>query len=394
MMTNSVLAGSTPSSTRSTATGSSQLSNPITDNTCSSCTDPHDQHQADAMPFSMAFSLINAPVASQQNLVAGQRHSGTLPTMGASLAGTQLTGTPLNHPLSGTNPLPQTTSFATSSYGQQLQSQHTQATTNLSAEQMAVGQALALAEAPVAIKPITQPVNQPLDSQKTGQALTGYLSIDSVGQQQSQLNTVTAQTSFSPVTAMVKSDTMMAQNLFQGLHTPATITDAASVDIVDSVNQILASSSRSQASVAQWGPVSVSQTAPMLQQAHEMRSPLREQLKFQIDQQIKQAEIRLDPPELGKVELNVRLDGDRLHIQMHAANSSVRDALLMGLDRLRAELAMDHGGQIDVDISQGESQQKQASPMAEFAIAAATANGTELSYSSREQQADHVDLLA
>ena len=194
---------------------------------------------------------------------------------------------------------------------------------------------------------------------------------------------------------MIKADNLMSNGLFQAMHAPlANVSDASPVDIVDSVNQILASTTRSTANVAQWGPVSVSQSAPLLQQAHEMLSPLREQLKFQIDQQIKQAEIRLDPPELGKVELNVRLDGDRLHIQMHAANSSVRDALLTGLDRLRAELAMDHGGQIDVDISQDDRQQKQESQSADFAIAAAANNGAEQSYNSNAQQQDHVDLLA
>ncbi|QFU20464.1 flagellar hook-length control protein FliK [Shewanella eurypsychrophilus] len=116
---------------------------------------------------------------------------------------------------------------------------------------------------------------------------------------------------------------------------------------------------RTQAAVSQWGPVSVSAAAPLAQQAQEMLTPLREQLRFQIDQKIKQAELRLDPPSLGKVELSIRLDGDRLHIQMHAANANVRDSLLMGLDRLREELAMDHGGQIELDIGQGEKHEQQ-----------------------------------
>ncbi|MCE9686217.1 flagellar hook-length control protein FliK [Shewanella sp. AS16] len=114
-----------------------------------------------------------------------------------------------------------------------------------------------------------------------------------------------------------------------------------------------------QTGVSQWGPVSVSPNAAMTQQAQEMLTPLREQLRFQIDQQIKHAELRLDPPELGKVELNIRLDGDRLHVQMHAVNPAVRDALSTGLERLRAELAMDHGGQIQLDIGSGRGEARQ-----------------------------------
>ncbi|WP_237524108.1 flagellar hook-length control protein FliK [Shewanella sp. KX20019] len=169
--------------------------------------------------------------------------------------------------------------------------------------------------------------------------------------------------------------------------------DSASIDTIESAHQIIASNTRAQSAVAQWGPVSVSQAAPMLQQAQEMLSPLREQLRFQIDQQIKQAELRLDPPELGKIELNVRLDGDKLHIQMHAANASVRDALLTGLDRLRAELAADHGGQIDVDISQGDSQKQQTQQGTQSAIAAANLQGAQPMTAETSQQ-DHVDLLA
>lgn len=211
-------------------------------------------------------------------------------------------------------------------------------------------------------------------------------------------STTTTNNSFPLMSGSIKPDSFAGLNPFQSANSPfSTSLTANSVEnsassAIDSVNQILATSSRTQSSVAQWGPVSVSQSAPLPQQSHEMLSPLREQLRFQIDQQIKQAELRLDPPELGKIELNVRLDGDRLHIQMHAANSSVRDALLMGLDRLRAELAMDHGGQIDVDISQGEPQQKQHQGSSQSAIAAASLHQQQVAADIPQQ--DQVDLLA
>ncbi|MGS0695244.1 flagellar hook-length control protein FliK [Shewanella sp. 0m-4] len=206
-----------------------------------------------------------------------------------------------------------------------------------------------------------------------------------------------ANTHLSLATGMLKPDSATHYSGFQAATQQVSSTfapsliESAGIDAIDSAQATV--SSRTHNTVAQWGPVSVSQSAPLLQQSHEMLSPLREQLRFQIDQQIKQAEIRLDPPELGKIELNVRLDGDRLHIQMHAANPSVRDALLMGLDRLRAELAMDHGGQIDVDISQGESQQKQPQGSSQSAIAAESFHEAQHSTADTSQQ-DQVDLLA
>ena len=170
--------------------------------------------------------------------------------------------------------------------------------------------------------------------------------------------------------------------------------DATNLDGLDSMtNQLIGTNTRSQSAIAQWGPVSVTQSAPLLQQAHDMLSPLREQIRFQIDQQIKQAEIRLDPPELGKIELNVRLDGDRLHIQMHAANSVIRDAMLAGLDRLRSDLANDHGGLIDVDVSQGESQNKQQQDPNQPVISIAGMHESAAERTDPPQQ-DYVDLLA
>ncbi|WP_299809728.1 flagellar hook-length control protein FliK [uncultured Shewanella sp.] len=249
---------------------------------------------------------------------------------------------------------------------------------------------------PLATHNASQATASPALQVTTDQAKTTQLS--TMKELVANMNTTPpANTSFEPVSGLLKPGGPTSYTGFQAVTQQlsstyiATLAENTGVDTIDSANQI-AASSRAHSTVAQWGPVSVSQSAPMLQQSHEMLSPLREQLRFQIDQQIKQAELRLDPPELGKIELNVRLDGDRLHIQMHAANSSVRDALLMGLDRLRAELAMDHGGQIDVDISQGESQQ-QKQGTSESVITAAKTHENQQAVLNVPQQ-DQVDLLA
>ncbi|PWF61693.1 flagellar hook-length control protein [Shewanella sp. BC20] len=146
-------------------------------------------------------------------------------------------------------------------------------------------------------------------------------------------------------------------------------------------------------SITQWGPVSLSPMASLVQQSQEILTPLREHLRFQVDQHIKKAELRLDPPELGKIELNIRLEGDRLQVQMHAVNPAIRDALLNGLDRLRVDLAMDHGGQIDVDIGQGGSpQHQQETALLSSSIAAETATDNVADVVTSEKS--HLDLLA
>ncbi|WP_299010279.1 flagellar hook-length control protein FliK [uncultured Shewanella sp.] len=166
-------------------------------------------------------------------------------------------------------------------------------------------------------------------------------------------------------------------------------------NVVDEAAQLISQHGRTQAKVSQWGPISLPQSAPLAQQAQELLSPLREQLRFQVDQQIKHAEVRLDPPELGKIDLNIRLDGDKLHIQMNAANTSVRDALQLSIERLRDDLAMDHGGQIDVDISQGEQKEQNDNPTRVASIASSLGESMEPQHTSQQHLAQNqVDLLA
>lgn len=147
------------------------------------------------------------------------------------------------------------------------------------------------------------------------------------------------------------------------------------------------------ASATQWGPVSLTPTASLAQQAQEILTPLREHLRFQVDQNIKKAELRLDPPELGKIDLNIRLEGDRLQVHMHAVNPAIRDALLNGLERLRMDLAMDHGGQIDVDVGQGGSQQHQQET-ALFASSIAPETAMENGADVMTREKSQLDLLA
>lgn len=249
-------------------------------------------------------------------------------------------------------------------------------------------------DAPTAV--ITPQIHQPQTAEKTNsnieKATTSSLSNIGLNGEQHLTQSYTP----SREQGLVKPAMNPAFTHMSALQNPFTnpLSESSNLDNIESVtNQLLVNNTRSPAAVAQWGPISVSQSTPLLQQSHDMLSPLREQIRFQIDQQIKQAEIRLDPPELGKIELNVRLEGDRLQIQMHAANPVVRDALLAGLERLRGDLANDHGGQIDVDIGQGESSKERQQQNNQSDIQLASLREP-LTFSHENQLQDHVDLLA
>lgn len=78
---------------------------------------------------------------------------------------------------------------------------------------------------------------------------------------------------------------------------------------------------------------------------------------------------------------------------MHAVNPAIRDALLNGLERLRMDLAMDHGGQIDVDVGQGGSQQQQQET-ALFASSIAPETAMENGADVMTREKSQLDLLA
>ncbi|SHH17486.1 flagellar hook-length control protein FliK [Ferrimonas marina] len=153
---------------------------------------------------------------------------------------------------------------------------------------------------------------------------------------------------------------------------PTSLTSAAPLDVAVAELAPNAANPANQASNArptmQWAPVAL--PANNQHWARELMAPLSDHLRFQSFQQIKTAELRLDPPDLGKIELNVRMDGDRMQVQLNAANPSVREALQHNAERLREDLAQQHGGSIDVDVGEHSDQREQAEAQGQQVAAA------------------------
>lgn len=97
--------------------------------------------------------------------------------------------------------------------------------------------------------------------------------------------------------------------------------------------------------------------------ADQMLAPLSDRLRVQSHLGVKQAILRLDPPELGKLDLQVRTEGDKVFIQVSATNPAVRDQLLQLTDRLRQEVLLGGGyAQVEVDIGQHGEQRHNTAP--------------------------------
>src|SRR5690606_15199491 len=124
--------------------------------------------------------------------------------------------------------------------------------------------------------------------------------------------------------------------------------------LLDSRPDLLTGSQRNP-TVSEWAPIKVAN-----QQTHhwgrDLMAALGDRLSMQINQNVKEARIRLDPPELGRIEMTVRLDGDRLNIQLNASNHQVRDLLSQHADRLRTDLLAQNHQSVDVHVGQQNDQ--------------------------------------
>ncbi|MNH91903.1 Flagellar hook-length control protein FliK [compost metagenome] len=106
----------------------------------------------------------------------------------------------------------------------------------------------------------------------------------------------------------------------------------------------------------QWAPARLSDN--QTQWGQQLVDVLKDKLELQMNQGIKQAHIRLDPPELGRLELTVRVEGDRLSVQLNVTNPAVREAMIQSMERLRMSLAPHHAGGVEVNVGQGGEQER------------------------------------
>jgi flagellar hook-length control protein FliK len=105
---------------------------------------------------------------------------------------------------------------------------------------------------------------------------------------------------------------------------------------------------------------------PEAKWGEQMLHALRENVDLQIQQKIQSATIRLDPPELGSMEILLSHESGRLNVQLTAANADVARLLQQTSDRLRQELVGQHFVQVNVQVGadgggqQGQQRQRAA----------------------------------
>ncbi|MDH1625511.1 flagellar hook-length control protein FliK [Shewanella xiamenensis] len=101
------------------------------------------------------------------------------------------------------------------------------------------------------------------------------------------------------------------------------------------------------------------ETQNQMQEMIQRFSPvMKQQLVTMVSQGIQQAEIRLDPPELGHMLVKVQVHGDQTQVQFHVTQSQTRDIVEQAIPRLR-ELLQEQGMQLaDSHVSHGDQGQR------------------------------------
>jgi flagellar hook-length control protein FliK len=113
-----------------------------------------------------------------------------------------------------------------------------------------------------------------------------------------------------------------------------------------------------QAQGSEWAAVRVDTSSGRW--GEQMMQVLQDRVTLQAQQNLQEAKIRLDPPELGKLDLLVRVEGDRLSVQINANTVATREALMQVSERLRTELQEQNFVHVDVNVGSDQGQERHA----------------------------------
>ena len=95
----------------------------------------------------------------------------------------------------------------------------------------------------------------------------------------------------------------------------------------------------------------------------QLQSALGERLQVQVKNQIQHATIRLDPPEMGKIEIAVHIENGRMQVTINASQGEIYRALQQVSNDLRQSLTEQSFVQVDVQVSsQGGHRDGQQQP--------------------------------
>jgi flagellar hook-length control protein FliK len=112
----------------------------------------------------------------------------------------------------------------------------------------------------------------------------------------------------------------------------------------------------------------------------EFGQGLADRLSWMVDNNLSSAKLQVNPPQLGPIEVRIALQGDHAQVWLVSHSAVTRDALQSSSPNLREMLGAQGFGQVSVDISQRNFQDRSAYAQPyERAPAALTGSSTAIS---------------
>lgn len=103
------------------------------------------------------------------------------------------------------------------------------------------------------------------------------------------------------------------------------------------------------------------QAQPPLQLSREMASDqVAERVQMMMSKNLKNVDIRLDPPELGRMQIRMNMNGDQATVHFTVNNHQARDVIEQSMPRLREMLAQQGVQLSDTSVQQQNSGQQQS----------------------------------
>ncbi|MCG7499149.1 flagellar hook-length control protein FliK [Vibrio sp. Of7-15] len=101
------------------------------------------------------------------------------------------------------------------------------------------------------------------------------------------------------------------------------------------------------------------QQAPLQLTREQATEKLSERINLMLSKNLKHVDIRLDPPELGRMQIRLSMNNDQASVQFTVANGQARDVVDQAMPRLR-EMMLQQGIQLaDTSVQQQSSGQSQ-----------------------------------
>jgi len=104
---------------------------------------------------------------------------------------------------------------------------------------------------------------------------------------------------------------------------------------------------------------------------------LGQSVQWMVNQNIQQAEIKLNPPELGMLDIRITVTNDQATVHFTAPNTAVREALELSMPKLREMLEESGVSLADVNVSEHSHEQSETNDNSDKSTASQTSSSEE-----------------